>query len=927
MGVREILHFDNMYFGGTEKVKVDSNEIKRIIKNGNLLLLKNDKGEFFWYYNECKMIIPYKQENLAYEYKVGDYVRKKRIQLRGIMCEYSLIKSRDARIFYELEQISRSELNLWDITSNCWFVDAYEFPNNLPLCDLVYNGATHSVESLGSTRKARILWVIYLPDKKFVEGAQVNWSEVTKYGLSVCESTPGYRKLSNDKEIVKKIIESTPHNKYSKTNKDDNVSPSIQELLDCDKKRCGLESYEREMLYDIKAGHWDVFENGDLYMKQDKGLIARDPRLDIKQNGVIGIDFGTKSTVVVKQEGSNEIRPIRIGSLSLKAEVSESDYENPTIISCININNFLKKYNEKAGRPETSCDDLFVSYNAYQDYVNCPTENFYAYFSELKKWANMEKEDVVVQDIREKAKYHLGEECSIENNFLNPIEVYAYYIGLYINNMRNGIYLKYIMSFPVKYSKATKELIRKSFEKGLRKSLPTTIVEDAELMTKFSVVYQISEPAAYAVTALEQSGYRPKDETEKYLYGIFDFGGGTTDFDFGVWRGANDDEYDKYNCDYVLECFGADSDVRLGGENILEMLAYHVFKNNKNMAAEKNIACALPVDQTPFIGGEHLINNSQSANRNLTLLKEALRPLWEQHDNWEEKYCKKKRGNLKETDEVEQKEEYIELQMYDFNGKQVPNCRFNVNTQRLLDLIKQRIQKGVDAFFQCIEKSILGNRTAQFASEKVYIFLAGNSCKSVFVKEIFQNTIKEYNKGYGKNRDKEQDRFVLIDPLKSVEMDYQYIPNAKTSVAFGLVKSRPGGKIYVKKNFETDSNEEAKFKYYLGSDRRSSFDCKLTPMIQKESGENQTSYNVWHKFQGAGMGVARIYYTEDPRADSKVEKLSIDNIPFHEIMFNVEEDKYLFVRAIKPSVIEYAIADSADEIVDEDIKELDIDKN
>ena len=69
-------------------------------------------------------------------------------------------------------------------------------------------------------------------------------------------------------------------------------------------------------------------------------------------------------------------------------------------------------------------------------------------------------------------------------------------------------------------------------------------MEDAELMTKFSVSYQISEPAAYAVTALERSGFKPKDETEKYLYGIFDFGGGTTDFDFGVWRGANDDEYD-----------------------------------------------------------------------------------------------------------------------------------------------------------------------------------------------------------------------------------------------------------------------------------------------------------------------------------------------------------------------------------------------
>lgn len=221
----------------------------------------------------------------------------------------------------------------------------------------------------------------------------------------------------------------------------------------------------------------------------------------------------------------------------------------------------------------------------------------------------------------------------------------------------------------------------------------------------------------------------------------------------------------------------------------------------------------------------------------------------------------------------------------------------------------------------------MGNKTAQFSSEKVYIFLAGNSCKSVFVKEIFQDTIKEYNKEYEKIGDKEQDRFVLIDPLKSTEMDYKYVPNAKTSVAYGLVKSRPGGKIYIKKNFETDSSQETRFKYYLGSDRRNVFDCKLAPMMKDENGENQICYNIWHKFQGAGIGVARIYYTENPCADSKVEKLSIDNIPFCEVSFDAEEDKYLFVRAVGPSVIEYTIANSVEEINEnEDIKELDIDR-
>ena len=893
---------------------MQDSKIKEIVKSGRPLLLENNERELFFYFDKFRMLIPIQQDGFEKEHGINTQIGEQKYQLNNVpFTKKELIKSHHAiEVFGHLKKTSVAEI--WKLTSTFWFVDnSSQQVKHLPRFGVVYNGNTNKIETLGD-KKAHILWAVYLHGGQILNGNKIDLVAMEKYyGLMVSDRLLEFNTSDND-----------TFGKSSNNSVDNDTSSDIRALLDCDKKRCGLASYEKEMLYDIKAGHWDVFE-GNYPEVMENELVARNPRLDIKKNGVIGIDFGTKSTVVVKQEGSNEIRPIRIGSLSLKADVLEQDYENPTIISCFDINNFLNNYNAKAGRPDTSCEDLFVSYNAYEDYKNCPTENFYAFYSDLKQWANSEKEDAVVQDVKAREKYHLGEDCSIENKILNPIEIYAYYIGMYINNMRNGIYLKYIMSFPVKYSKSTKELIRKSFENGLKKSLPKTIVEDAEIMSKFSVDYQISEPAAYAVTALEQSGFKPIDEKEKYLYGIFDFGGGTTDFDFGVWRGANDEEYDKYNCDYVLECFGADSDVRLGGENILEMLAYNVFKANKNMAAKNKIACALPVDQTAFIGGEHLIKNSQSANRNLTLLKEKLRPLWEQHDNWEENYCKKNLNQSKENEGEEKKEECIEVQMYNFSGEPVPNCKFDIDTQQLIEMIKQRIQKGVDAFFKCIEKSILGNRAAQFASEKIYIFLAGNSCKSVFVKEIFENTIKAYNEEYAKIEDKEQDRFVLIEPICSAEMEDQYVPNAKTSVAYGLVKSRPGGKIYVKKNFETDSTEETRFKYYLGSDRRGGFECKLAPMVNDENGENKTSYGIWHKFQGAGMGVARLYYTEDPRADSKAERLKIENIPFHEVSFEPEEDKYVFVRAVKPSVVEYTIAASIEDI-GEEIQELNIDK-
>lgn len=766
----------------------------------------------------------------------------------------------------------------------------------------VYNEESKEVEPQ-LLRPARVILVLYSKPIREVDG--------------------GFIFFLNSKEVVLR----DKHYKLQKSLENLlNYKKSIEDLLNCDQFRCGLQPYDEGLLYDVKAGHWDVFENPEKFENpqkdeekgtKEKKLIGRDPHKDIKANGVIGIDFGTKSTVVMKQEDNNDIRPVRIGSMDLTAGIKDSDFENPTIISCMNIDKFLEKYEAKSGRPETSCEDLFVSYNAKDAYDVCSPEDFYAYFSNLKQWANREKKDIIVQDKNDKAAYALKEETSREEKAINPIEIYAYYIGLYINNMRNGIYLNYIMSFPVKYSRETKELVRKSFENGLRKSLPKTIVDDTELMRNFSVEYAISEPAAYAVTALEQAGYTPKSEKEQYLYGIFDFGGGTTDFDFGIWRGASDEEYDNYNCDYVLECFGADSDANLGGEHILELLAFEVFKENKEMAARKKFACALPIDGVPFIGGELLINNSQSANRNLTLLKEKLRPLWEQHTNWEEKY-KDSEASEAATDGVNTGE-CIKLQMYGFDGKAVSDCHFTINTKELLELIRNRIRLGVEAFFRCVEKTILNNQAAKY-SEQVHIFLAGNSCKSRFVKELFDETIKKYDEEY-KRRGKSEakSRFILNLPLERPTMDTEYVANAKTGVAYGLVKSRPGARIYVLKNYETDAQEEARFKYYLGTERRGAFVCKLSPMMRGEDGNTRTAYNVWHQIQGAGVGVARIYYTENPLADGGLEQLPIANIKYWEVKFEKDASKKLYIRAIAPTVIEYVTAVSEEQIGESEV--------
>ena len=686
----------------------------------------------------------------------------------------------------------------------------------------------------------------------------------------------------------------------------------IQELLNCDKDRCRLAPYDKDILYDIIRGHWELFDEEveqGLVQADNKEFVSRNPKLDIKQ-GVIGIDFGTKSTVVVKQDTTNRIIPVRIGTGDLSSEVKEEDFENPSIVEFTNVEKFLEDYQKEIGRPHTSCNDIFVSYDAYQDFQNCKPYDFYAYFSDLKQWANGEKGDVVIKD-KQRKEYHLGADMDEMSEIVNPLELYAYYIGLYINNMRNGIYLKYLMSFPVGYAKETRDLIAKSFYEGIKKSLPTSILNDAECMKQFSVELGISEPAAYAVTALEQSNLEPKDETERLMYGIFDFGGGTTDFDFGICRGTTDEEYEREGYDYILECFGADSDVTLGGENMLELIAYKVYQKNLDIFREKKVTFTLPVGENPFPGSEMLLVNSQISRRNMAILKEELRPLWHQEQGWRKKY------QLENESQNDVDKEGIVVSLYNIDGEPIPQCVLEFSSQELIEIIKNRIQKGIDSFFQCLIKIFLydSELLEKDEEETVYIFLSGNSSKSEFVKELFQKKIEEYYSRSKKLSEKLASvHFELIDPLTGENENHdKYVPNAKTGVAYGLLKSREGSSIKIVKSYEADSLQQSRFHYYLGRDRRHHFDCRFSPA--------EIPYNKWIPFQGATKSIIRIYYTNNPMADSKMEQMPIDNVPYKEIGVDITEDAYLFIRTVEPDMLEYAVAKGIEEIADEDVKQ------
>ena len=455
-----------------------------------------------------------------------------------------------------------------------------------------------------------------------------------------------------DRAVIEKEV--TEHVMHNFTMTPEIISLYTEGLLACDKVRADLDVYEKKRLEDVNEGHWELWSDSEPVAKEgqviatlEKPLVARNPAIDIHEDGLIGIDFGTKSTIVSKQDGREKTNLLRVGTGQLNKKAVSSHYENPTIMEFINLEKFISDYHTRCGRPETSIDDLRVSHTANTDLKSCTrSDDFYSFFYDIKQWCGDTERNIKIID-QKGVERVLPAFINLEEDAFNPLELYAYYLGLYINNMhKKEIYLDYILSFPVTYEKSVKEKILSSFTKGLKKSLPEPILKNEAIMSKFRVRQGVNEPAAYAITALQGYGFEP-DEDENVLYAIFDFGGGTTDFDFGLWRCSDDSKREERRYDYVIEHFGSEGDKYLGGENLLELLAFEVFKANADLLGKKKKAKKAGADEKAeeegtsgftfskpkecdeFPGSETLISDSQEARRNTKQLMEALRPFWE----------------------------------------------------------------------------------------------------------------------------------------------------------------------------------------------------------------------------------------------------------------------------------------------------------
>ncbi|MBF0152780.1 MAG: hypothetical protein HQL64_03445 [Magnetococcales bacterium] len=733
-----------------------------------------------------------------------------------------------------------------------------------------------------------------------------------------------------------------------------------QHLLEGDYLRARLPVLEPSTLYDMGKGLWELYHPRQPSVGKWSEVTletpweARNPELDLRE-GVVAIDFGTSSTVVACRE-HGKTRLLRVGMMDFFRKPTPEDYQNPTVLAFIHLPNLLKVWNSEAYRPLTRWEDFHFSHAALSQLrANEADQRIVAsILTGFKQWpltastdqplriTDQATETEIVLSPKGSPMPVAGEPVTVaEEDPFDPIELYAYYLGLFINHRSNGLFLDYFMTFPITYPRAARQKILAAFARGLQRSLPLSLLASPKL-TRFRVREEASEPAAYAACALEELGIDPTSEGAAYA--VFDFGGGSTDFDFGVYRlPTPDEEHQGY--ERVIKHFGASGDMYLGGENLIANLVYLTFLDNLEVCREHHIPFSLPPEAEIFPGHEPFLDHSHVARTNTALMMAKVRPLWEDFQ-WQ---VEDEQTADPQTDQVRRRRlsdtigdllnqaiidtdfrvdpatdcfqgggatfsVEVELLNRDRDRVQVPLL---VNRNRLNHFLVQRVGKGIERFFMAMTQAF-ANRGVQ--PQEVHILQAGNSSRSLLVQALFATILQERMYkwepplcGINKNAtlDKVRQsipfaRFIVHRPPQG-DPDNPYSPTAKTGVAIGLLKLIPGETLLAIGPDAENPVGEAPFRYFVGRLKGGMFQAVL---------KQNAPYQVWHELGVPTRGAFVMVLTTSPQAGfgtlrrgARETQEKILTLP------PGSDDKRLFVQAVTPNRIEVALAESVEQIL------------
>lgn len=617
-------------------------------------------------------------------------------------------------------------------------------------------------------------------------------------------------------------------------------------------------------------------------------LCVHNTRLDdenenhlLDEYGVVSIDFGTSSTcAAVMGTGRPELITLS-GEGKRNLSGSDNQYENPTNLMIYNWDEFYRQWeranpdcpflvtkSEELADSETDYDSGYTVDKILKD-INAEDRGqrrARAIVTELKTIPAMKQQSrrqlkiYPLNDITGKVVYVTDNFEEEDENTLDPVAFYGYLLSRAINNpVRQKIYRRYNVTFPVKFNSDVRQKICNSLAYGIRRGLPlhmATAMDEDEPFISVEMNYEESVACVGAVVANQL--VIDDESPQAKPFAIFDLGGGTLDTTYGIFRRAVNDECDE--ADYTIQIFGCGGNERVGGEKLIHQIAYKIYLDNREETEGKEIPFVLPQGEHYPRGFDGLLTDvgDEISNANVSTLKENIARTLFQY-NGEDLID----GHMPELfgRDVAPDATHCKVLLRDKTNKEV-NLSLEVRDieaflEKKIDGIILDFKSDMDTI--CITDKIRAALIAAgidgYNPKEFAIFLGGNASKQHYVEELmckhFPDSRIERIKRYGSdNEDELSDRYKL---------------NGKTAVAFGQLNLE--NYFIDKSTYRTGKDERAPFPFNVGF--KDSGSGKFIVVLEKNNNSRE-----WSKANLIGTldYKTNLLFTSSPQLDEETLK-------------------------------------------------------
>jgi hypothetical protein len=365
-------------------------------------------------------------------------------------------------------------------------------------------------------------------------------------------------------------------------------------------------------------------------------VVLRDPALDLRAAWV-AIDLGASTTTVAIRSDRGPTELLRIGSTA--PAMCSADFESPSEIAFEHLGRVVKAWRDRVVLPLTAWDDVKVGHAARALRLAPGGDRVRRAAAGLVELSLLrepieEKRPVVLrgaadpdyqETLKKPAPPVVDEDGIGAHEPFDPIELYAYYVGLHVNQRSRGLFTRYALTLPQGWPSARRQGVLVAFRRGLYRSLPAGLVPFDDVH-RLEVIDAGPPVLSFAVHAFRAFGIQPKGDVVTFF--AIDAGASETGLVGGVLRDAGDAERrDGY--ERVLEHLPASSIPWLGGERLLHRLAYRTYLANEEALRELRVPIDVPAGEAPYAAAAELGAAHVEARANTTLLKDALRPALE----------------------------------------------------------------------------------------------------------------------------------------------------------------------------------------------------------------------------------------------------------------------------------------------------------